>query len=72
MPSFLRAIDGNEGLRVYLEGRATDAMKTMTVFRNRMGDSCTYVRVSLQAIWMQEVLHGTGDIEPHLRAAGYP
>lgn len=72
VPHLLRAIDSNEGLRLYLEKRAPDAMDIVRVFRKRMGDSCTYVRVALQAIWTQEVTRGSGDIEHHLRAAGYP
>lgn len=72
MPSLLRAIDSNEGLRLYLEARAPEAMKALKVFRKRMGDKCNYVKATLQVIWMQEVSRGSGDIEQHLRAAGYP
>jgi hypothetical protein len=71
-PALLKAIDRSEPLRRELERRAPEAMKTMGVFRKRMGDKCNYVRASLQVIWCQEVIHGSGDIQPHLRAAGYP
>jgi hypothetical protein len=72
VPSLLRAIDGSEGLRRYLETRDPEAMKLVAVFRKRMGDRCNYVKAALERIWYQEVTRGSGDIEPHLRAANYP
>lgn len=71
VPSFLQAVDRNEGLRLYLEKRSPDAMRMVKTFRKRMGDDCNYVRAAVKAIWYQEVTRGSGDIEPHLRSAGY-